>query len=63
MVSFTKNVMAPCSLTNVKMTSDHKMLFSDGCNFSCLVGCNPSGKKLLLVGHCFAEIDAGPRIA
>jgi len=27
MVSFTKNVMAPCCLTNVKMTSGHKCYF------------------------------------
>jgi hypothetical protein len=28
------------SLVNVKMTSVHRMKISDGCNFSCLGGCN-----------------------
>jgi hypothetical protein len=38
------------SLTNVKMTSVHKMKFSHGYNFTCLGGCNLKYRLRFLLG-------------
>ncbi len=37
------------SFANVEMTSVHKMKFSNGCNFSCLGGCNPMYIRFLII--------------